>query len=310
MSRAHGQPPVPEPLTVLVVDSHCHLDIAWDDALGASLDEAGVEPAPRGWAAVEHDLDRAAEAGVPRIVQIGPDLASARWTVAAVDRYPGVLGGVALHPNEVPRLAAEHQLDEAMAEIAALALHPRVRAIGETGLDHFRTPVAQWGLQEELLRRHAALARELGKALVIHDRQAHADVLRVMDAEPAPPVVVVHCFSGDAEFARACVDRGWVLSFAGTVTFASAGDVREGLAVTPLEQVLVETDAPFLAPVPYRGRPNASCLVPWTVRAMATVRDEDLDELCAAIATTSERVFGPWSSPVPADAGHGQVQAE
>jgi TatD DNase family protein len=200
---------------------------------------------------------------------------------------------VALHPNEAPRLA---DLDAALREIEALAAQDRVRGVGETGMDFYRTGDEGRAAQEESFRAHIAIAKRYGRTLVIHDRDAHADVLRILDDEGAPDTVVMHCFSGDAEFAAACVRRGYLLSFAGTVTFASARSLREAAALTPLDQILVETDAPYLTPVPHRGRPNASYLIPLTVRALATTTGHDLDELCAAISATGDRAFGPWRS--------------
>jgi TatD DNase family protein len=204
-----------------------------------------------------------------------------------------VVATVAIHPNEAPRLPAA-ALDDALREIEALAGQPRVRGIGETGLDRFRTGEAGRAAQEASFRAHIAIAKRYGKALVIHDRDAHADVLRVLDEEGAPPAVVMHCFSGDAGFAAECVRRGYVLSFAGTVTFKNAEPLRAAARLTPPDQLLVETDAPYLTPMPYRGRPNASYLVPLTVRALAETTGADLADLCAAIWSTGERVFGPW----------------
>jgi TatD DNase family protein len=196
-----------------------------------------------------------------------------------------------MHPNEAGAGAAT---DDALAEIDRLAALPRVRAVGETGLDRFRTGVEGWAAQEASFRAHIRMAKEHGVALVIHDRDAHEDVLRVLEDEGAPEHTVLHCFSGDATFARACVERGYVLSFAGTLTFANAAYLRDAAALAPLDQLLVETDAPFLTPVPYRGRPNAPRLVPHTVRALAEATKSDLAELCAALTATAERVFGPW----------------
>nr|WP_241729008.1 TatD family hydrolase [Nocardioides zeae] len=262
-----------------VVDNHCHLDIA-DGPDGA-------------WVEVDAALEASAAVNVPRIVQIGCDLEGARWAVAAAERYDALVAGVALHPNEAPRLAEAGRLEEALDEIERLAgAHADVRAVGETGLDFFRTGPEGVDAQRESFARHIAIAKRLDKTLVIHDRDAHAAVLDVLDAEGAPDRWVMHCFSGDAELARACLDRGAHLSFAGTVTFKNAAPLREALAVTPQDRVLVETDAPYLTPVPYRGRPNASYLVPLTMRVMAEVRGEDLAELCAAVDATTERAFG------------------
>lgn len=269
-----SRPEAPEPLPHPVVDNHCHLDIARDD------DALPVEEA----------LVAAAAVGVPRIVQIGCDLRGARWAVDASLRYDGVVAGVALHPNEAPRLAS---LDDAMAEIEELAgAHDRVRAVGETGLDHFRTGPEGRAVQVESFRRHIDLAKRLDKTLVIHDRDAHDEVLAVLDSEGAPDRWVMHCFSGDAAFARSCLDRGAHLSFAGTVTFKNAQPLREALAIAPRDRILVETDAPYLTPMPYRGRTNASYLIPLTMRAMAEVRGDDLGELCAAVDANTEAAFG------------------
>jgi TatD DNase family protein len=274
--RARERPPLPEPLPHPVVDNHCHLDIADGD-----------------WLDTADAIAQAAEVGVPRIVQIGCDLPGAAWAVHAAEQYDALVAGVALHPNEAPRLAAQGRLDEALEEIERLArAHDKVRAIGETGLDYFRTGPEGRDAQRESFARHIELATRLDKTLVIHDRDAHDDVLDVLDAEGAPSRWVMHCFSGNPRFARACLDRGAHLSFAGTVTFKNAQPLRDALAVTPRDRVLVETDAPFLTPSPFRGRPNASYLVPLTVRAMAEVRGEDLATLCEAIDATTQAAFG------------------
>lgn len=279
--RDRDRPPAPEPLPHPVVDNHCHLDIADGD-----------------WLDTADAITAAAAVGVPRIVQIGCDLPGARWAVAAAAEHDALVAGVALHPNEAPRLAAAGRLEEALAEIERLAqVHDKVRAVGETGLDRFRhaqsgTGQDGWAAQEESFRRHIDLAKRVDKTLVIHDRDAHDDVLRVLDAEGAPERWVMHCFSGDEAFARQCLDRGAYLSFAGTMTFKNAQQVRDALAITPPDRVLVETDAPYLTPSPWRGRPNASYLVPHTVRAMAEVLRADLEALCRAIDTNTERAFG------------------
>jgi TatD DNase family protein len=273
--RAGEFPPPPEPLRTPVIDSHTHLDITLEEGL-ESIDAA---------------VARARDAGVDRLVQVGVDVASSRWGVDAAHKYPAIVATVAVHPNDAPRVP---DLDGALREIESLAGDPRVRGIGETGLDTFRTGADGRAAQEASFRAHIAIAKRHGKPLVIHDRDAHADVLRVLDEEGAPDTVVMHCFSGDASFAGECVRRGYVLSFAGTVTFTSAGALREAAVVTPPDQLLVETDAPYLTPMPYRGRPNASYLIPLTVRALAEVKGMDVDELAAAISATGDRVFGPW----------------
>lgn len=274
--RDRERPPAPEPLPHPVVDNHCHLDIADGD-----------------WVTTAEAIAAAAAVGVPRIVQIGCDLPGARWAVEAAAEHDALIAGVALHPNEAPRLAASGDLEAALEEIERLAgAHDKVRAVGETGLDTFRTGEEGRAVQEESFRRHIDLAKRLGKTLVIHDRDAHDDVLQVIDEEGAPERWVMHCFSGDEAFARRCLDRGAHLSFAGTVTFKNAAPLREALAITPLDRVLVETDAPYLTPTPYRGRPNASYLVPVTVRAMAQVLQTDLEALCRAIDANTEVAFG------------------
>ncbi len=271
--RDRERPPTPEPLPLPVVDNHCHLDIADGE-----------------WLETRAAIDLAGSVNVTRIVQIGCDLPGARWAVAAAEEHPELIAGVALHPNEAPRVA---DLDAAMAEIEALAgAHDKVRAVGETGLDHFRTGEDGRAVQQESFRRHIDLAKRLDKTLVIHDRDAHDEVLRIVDEEGAPERWVMHCFSGNVDFARACLDRGAHLSFAGTVTFKNAASLRNALAISPLDRILVETDAPYLTPSPFRGRPNASYLVPHTVRAMAEVRGEDLETLCAAINDNTETAFG------------------
>ncbi|WP_410820205.1 TatD family hydrolase [Micromonospora sp. 050-3] len=281
--RAGEFPPAPESLPRAVLDSHTHLDI--------TVSEAGVPGGGPADDPVAVAIALATKVGVDRLVQVGVDVASSRWGADTADRYPAVLATVALHPNEAPRLS---DLDEALREIESLAARDRVRGIGETGMDFFRTGDEGRAAQEQSFRAHIAIAKRYGKTLVIHDRDAHADVLRILDDEGAPDRVVLHCFSGDADFARECVRRGYLLSFAGTVTFGSATALREAAALTPVDQMLVETDAPYLTPMPYRGRPNASYLIPLTVRALAETTGSDLDELCAAISATGDRAFGPW----------------
>jgi TatD DNase family protein len=247
-----------------------------------------------GWpddAAVDAEIEAAAAVGVPRLVQVGVDVPSSRWSAALAARHPNVLAAVAVHPNEAGAGAAD---EAALAEIDRLAAQPRVRAVGETGLDRYRTGPEGWAVQEASFRAHIDIAKRHGVALVIHDRDAHQEILDVLDDEGAPEHTVFHCFSGDAAFATACVERGFVLSFAGTLTFGNAGYLREAAALTPVGQLLVETDAPFLTPMPHRGRPNASRLVPLTVRALAEVTGVEPDELCRQLTRTAERVFGTW----------------
>jgi TatD DNase family protein len=268
MADATGAPPPPPPLAVEVVDTHCHLDL-----MAGSVEDA---------------VAAAQAVGVRRLVTIGIDVPTSRWAAETAGRYADVYAAVAIHPNE-----ANTADETAWAEIAGLAELPQVRAVGETGLDYYRDS-APPGRQQESFRRHIAIAAATGTALVIHDREAHADVLRILTEEGPPERTVFHCFSGDAAMARTCAERGYFMSFAGNVTFNNAGRLREAAAAAPLELLLVETDAPFLTPTPFRGRPNAPYLVPLTVRALAQVKDVEVDTLAAALGANSERVFGPW----------------
>ncbi|MEU3293437.1 TatD family hydrolase [Streptomyces longwoodensis] len=281
-------PPLPQPLRVPVADSHTHLDM-----------QSGT---------VEEGLAKAASVGVTTVVQVGCDVRGSRWAAETAAAYENVHAAVALHPNEAPRIVhgdpdgwsrqgarepgGTAALDEALAEIDRLAALPHVKAVGETGLDHFRTGEDGKEAQEASFRAHIEMAKRHGKALVIHDRDAHADVLRVLKEEGAPERTVFHCYSGDAEMAEICARAGYFLSFAGNVTFKNAQNLRDALAVTPLELLLVETDAPFLTPAPYRGRPNAPYLIPVTVRAMAAVRGLDEDALATALGANTARAFG------------------
>jgi TatD DNase family protein len=265
--RSGEAPPAPPRLTTPAIDSHCHLDL-----MEASVDEA---------------LAAAHAVGVERVVQIGVDVASSQWGVDLAASRNDVRAAVAIHPNEAG--SADDSTWQAIAELAA---RPEVVAVGETGLDHFRTPVEGWAAQEESFRRHIAIAKAVDKAVMIHDREAHEDVLRVLESAGAPDRVIFHCFSGDAEFARTCADRGYLMSFAGNVTFKNAQELRDAVAVVPLDQLLVETDAPFLTPMPYRGRPNAPYLVPLTVRAVAAAKGLPEEEIAAAVTANAARVFG------------------
>ncbi|MFZ3470842.1 TatD family hydrolase [Streptomyces sp. 4.24] len=290
MSRSTSNdapPPLPEPLRVAVADSHTHLDM-----------QSGT---------VEEGLAKAASVGVSTVIQVGCDVKGSRWAAETAAAYGSVHAAVALHPNEAPRIVhgdpdgwsrqgartggGEAALDDALAEIEALAALDHVKAVGETGLDFFRTGPEGMAAQERSFRAHIEIAKRRGKALVIHDREAHADVLRVLREEGAPERTVFHCYSGDAEMARECAAAGYYMSFAGTVTFKNAQPLRDALAVAPLELVLVETDAPYLTPAPYRGRPNAPYLIPLTVRAMAAVRGLDEDAMATALAANTARAF-------------------
>lgn len=266
-----------ESLRVPVFDAHTHLD--------AMARRAGLEPDE---AFVADVLRDARDVGVVGAITVGDTVASSSWCVAAANAHPDVYAAVAVHPTEIEGLT-----DDDYATLDRLARDRRVVAVGETGLDYYwqRTEPAA---QHEHFRRHIALAKDVGKPLMIHDRDAHADVLRILREEGAPDRVVFHAFSGDAEMARECVAAGYVLSFAGVVTFKNAPALRAAAVVTPMDHLLVETDAPFLTPHPYRGRPNAPRLLPWTVRAVADAAGHDLDQLCAAITAVGERLFGAF----------------
>jgi len=275
-------PDLPPPLAAPVADSHCHLDIE----LSADKNGPGLS--------VEEAVKLAASVGVTRVVQIGCDVPGAQWAVETAETNAAVVAGVALHPNEAPRLAADGELAAALQLIEGLARHEAVRAIGETGLDYFRTGVAGREAQEDSFRWHIDLAKRLDKTLVIHDRDAHEDVVRVLLDEGAPAKVVFHCFSGGVELADVCAERGWYMSFAGPVTFKANEHLRDALVRAPTDLVLVETDAPFLTPMPFRGRPNASYLIPLTVRAMAQVKGMSEADLCVAIDGNTTAAFGSW----------------
>ena len=282
------------------LDSHCHLDIM---------------KVP-----VEEVLADARAVGIRRVVTIGTDLASSRWAAECAAAHPDVYAAVAIHPNETEAAVAAQpggggagqaeavpadavladevraeavRAEAVLAEIEALAALPRVRAVGETGLDYYRDWAAP-PLQRDWFRAHIEIAKRTGKALVIHDREAHEDVLRILAEQGPPDRVVFHCFSGDERMARQCAEAGYVMSFAGNLTFASAQPLRDAAAAAPAELLLVETDAPFLTPVPYRGKPNAPWLAALTLRKLAEVKGMDTAELCGLVTQTAERVFGPW----------------
>jgi TatD DNase family protein len=288
-AAAKSAPPLPEPLKTPAADSHTHLDM-----------QSGT---------VGEALAKAASVGVTTVVQVGCDVPGSRWAAEVAAAHDRVYAAVALHPNEAPRLVhgdpgregarqgarpagGDAALDEALAEIDRLAALDRVKAVGETGLDYFRTGDEGRAAQQRSFRAHLEIAKRHGKALVIHDREAHADVLRILKEEGAPERTVFHCYSGDAAMAEVCAEHGYYMSFAGNVTFKNAQPLRDALAVAPLDLVLVETDAPFLTPAPYRGRPNAPYLIPVTVRAMAAVKGIGEEAMAAAVFANTARAFG------------------
>jgi TatD DNase family protein len=272
-----GAQPEIQPLSVPAFDAHTHLD--------AMAERAGV---PADAEFVDRAMSEARDVGVTAVITVGTTPQDCPWVVDAAARHPDVYAAVAIHPTEVDALT-----DDDYASLEALARHPRVVAIGETGLDHYWVKDADARAdQEKEFRRHIELAKAVGKPLMIHDRDAHADVLRVLREEGPPDQVIFHAFSGDVDMARECVRAGWVLSFPGVVTFKNAPALREAAAVVPRESLLVETDAPFLTPHPYRGTPNSPRMLPLTVRALAHAGGHDVDQLCASISETGRRLFG------------------
>ena len=279
-SKKREYPPLPEKLTTTTVDAHCHLDIEDDDI----------------FMSVEDSLAKAKAVGITGIVQVGVDVPSSKWAVKTAQEFSQIHATVALHPNDAPLIAlekGENALDEAIAEIAELAKEDVVRAIGETGVDFFRTSEEGRAFQEKSFRAHIQIANKLNKPVMVHDRDAHLDALRILDDEKAQQVIF-HCYSGDKEFAQELVKRGWYLSFAGTCTFKNAQNLREALQVTPLENVLVETDAPFLTPMPYRGYPNSSYMIPLTLATMAQEMNVDINTVADATRTNAEKLFGKF----------------
>lgn len=285
MYRSESAPP-PEPLPFPIADSHTHLDLV--DTFGSEEDLPVPAPDAPG---VRARLDEAEAAGVARVVQVGTDVESSRWAAALAAADPRVLAAAALHPNEAPRLA---DLDAALAAIDEAASLPRVAALGETGLDYFRTDEAGRAAQQRSFRAHIEIAKRRGKALVIHDRDAHEDVLSILDADGAPDRVVLHCFSGDFAFAKECARRGFFMSFAGNVTFKNAQKLRDAASVAPAELVLVETDAPFMAPIPVRGYRNHPALTNYTARFLAEYLERDLAAWCERLWRNTEAAFGEW----------------
>jgi TatD DNase family protein len=279
-SKKREYPPLPEKLTTTTVDAHCHLDIEDEDI----------------FMSVEDSLAKAKAVGITGIVQVGVDVPSSKWAIKTAQEFSQIHATVALHPNEAPVIAlekGESALDEAIAEIAELAKEDVVKAIGETGVDFYRTSEEGRDFQEKSFRAHIQIANKLNKPVMVHDRDAHLDALRILDDEKAQQVIF-HCYSGDKEFAQELVKRGWYLSFAGTCTFKNAQNLREALQVTPLENVLVETDAPFLTPMPYRGYPNSSYMIPLTLATMAKEMNVDINTVADATRTNAEKLFGKF----------------
>jgi TatD DNase family protein len=270
-------PPLPEPLAVPTIDAHTHLS--------STVERVGLS--------VAELLELAGASGITKVVDVGCDLESAVESIEFADEHPQVVSCISIHPNDAAR---SRDLEADLAQLEAmLSTSPRIRGVGETGLDYYRTTDARGKDKQRLaFARHIAWAKERGLPLVIHDRDAHADILAVLDAEGAPDKVMMHCFSGDADFARACLERGFWLSYPGVITYNANEFLREAFDITPADRMLVETDAPYLTPVPHRGRPNGSYLIPHTVRFMAERRQVDPDELSAQLAANAHALFGEW----------------
>lgn len=264
-------------LAASVVDTHCHMDFAFDENHQLT--------------AVNEALAHAAAVGVSHVIQVGCDVESSRNAVEIAKTYDNVWATVAIHPNDAVR---DPDLDSSLSIINELAQLDVVRGIGETGLDYFRTKKDQAEKQHISFRAHIDMCKAYGKPLIIHDRDAHADVINTLIEVGAPDTVVFHCYSGDAEMAEICAQNGWYMSFAGTLTFNNAQNLREALVAAPLDLVLVETDSPFLTPVPLRGQPNCSAYMAHTVRAMAAIKDLSEQEMCEKLFSNAARVFGPF----------------
>jgi len=274
-------PELPEPLLVGTYDNHTHLEIA-----------DGDQPMD-----YQDHMSLAVQVGILGAVQVGVTLESSRWCAEVAAKDSRLLAAVAIHPNEAAKYESKQALDNDIEGIAQLAGEPRVRAIGETGLDFFRTEDSQGiEFQQYSFERHIDIAKQHNLALQIHDRDAHDKVVETLLRVGAPEKVVFHCYSGDIELAKICSDNGWYTSFAGNITIKRNQHLRDSLKAMPKTKILVETDAPFLTPEPLRGRPNAPYLVPITVRFMAEQLGMDADELSGQIAQNTIEVYGSWDS--------------
>jgi TatD DNase family protein len=270
--------PLPQALKTKTVDSHAHLELIHNSEPDSSL--------------IKQTLAEAASVGIDRVVQVGYSAEQSLWSVKCAESFVGqVVAAVALHPNEAPVV---EDLEKDLQIIEELAANPRVRAIGETGLDFFRTPENLRDRQKYSFARHIKMAKEHKKALVIHDRDSHRAVLDLLIQEGAPANTIFHCYSGDAQMAKECIANEYILSFAGTVTFKNAPELREAVVLVPIEQLLVETDSPFLAPMPNRGALNTPAQIPNTLRVIADLRNESVDYLAGAISENAERIFGKF----------------
>lgn len=278
-SRDLSYPELPEPLVVGTYDNHTHLEIA-----------DGENPMD-----YREHLELANQVGVLGGVQVGGSVETSRWSAQVAAIEPRLLAAVALHPNVAAEYRSIDELDVAIDEIAELAKEPRVRAVGETGLDYFRTAEELLFLQHHSFERHIQIAKDNNIALQIHDRDAHEDVVETLLRVGAPDKTVFHCFSGDRALAEILIENGWYASFSGTMTFKKNQELRDALAMMPRELILVETDAPFLTPEPFRGRPNSPYLIPLTVRRMAEVRGIAAEQMAQELTSNTEAVYGSWA---------------
>ena len=273
MTKSFDVPPLAHP----VVDTHCHMDVSFDDEqINPNVGQA---------------LANAARVGVTKVIQVGCDVTSSQWAAKTASEWDDVFATVALHPNAA---AHDPDLENSLAQIDKLASLPQVRGLGETGLDYFRTDKEKAAAQHVSFRAHIDMAIKYGKPVIIHDRDAHDDVIYTLLNYGAPETVVFHCYSGDVQMAKICANNGWYMSFAGTVTFKNATNLHEAVKVVPDELLLVETDSPFLTPTPYRGQPNTSAHVALTVREISRLRGQSEEEICKLVFSNATRVFGPF----------------
>lgn len=273
MTKAFDVPPLAHP----VVDTHCHMDVSYDDE--QILPDVGQA------------LANAASVGVTKVIQVGCDVASSKWAAETASKFENVFATVALHPNAA---AHDPDLENSLAQIDQLAALPQVRGLGETGLDYYRTDKEKAQAQHISFRAHIDMAIKHNKPVIIHDREAHDDVIDTLLNYKCPESVVFHCYSGDEEMAKICANHGWYMSFAGTVTFKNATNLHAAVKVVPDELLLVETDSPFLTPTPYRGQPNTSAHVALTVREISRLRGQSEEDICKLVFSNAARVFGPF----------------
>jgi len=253
-------------MPVPYIDTHCHLDHHFD--LSAA-----------------EQVSRARDAGVTTMITVGTDMASSLQALETARRFDGVHAAVGIHPND-----AMEATPRVLEVIEGLAADPACVAVGETGLDYYRdhTTPAQ---QDASFRAHIDIAKRTDRTLVIHCRDAWAEVLQVLDEEGPPDRVVLHCFSGDVGVVEICSDRGYFASFAGNVTFNNAGALREAAAAVPRHLLLTETDSPYLTPHPHRGRANDPSYVALTLRTLSELHGLAEQELADVIVANAARAF-------------------